>query len=427
MDKLFALLELQHQAQKARSRDALIHTIVNETLKIIPYTQAVFFAPDAISVKLERASGNAVLDAHGIYASTLKKHIKSAMQNGGQDLIILSPQAHQTHGALLRFENDEEGFLGGVWLENGAAYNDAEKRILEELCIIYTQCLALWELRKSAPFFPSFKTRGKWKWPMIAAGIVITFFPVRMSITAPAEVIAKKAQIITAPFDGLIEAVEIEPGDTVKAGDLLASMENKSLEAQMDMAEQEILVAESALSRMQRESLATPEKKANLVELKEEIESKRIARDYAMNMKERSEIKAPADGIAVFSGSHSLKGKPVHTGEKIMTIADPQNYELLIRAPIDSMIKIPENAQASFFLNISPLKKHFANLRSVGYQASADADGLMTYKIIATLPVDKKDMRIGWKGVAHIKGDWTILSYAILRRPIISLRNLMGI
>ena len=50
MDKLFTLLELQHRAQEAQSRDALIHIIINETLKIIPYTQAVFFmTPETFS------------------------------------------------------------------------------------------------------------------------------------------------------------------------------------------------------------------------------------------------------------------------------------------------------------------------------------------------------------------------------------------
>ncbi len=427
MDKLFALLELQHRAQDSQTRDALLHTIVNETLKTIPYTQAVFFSPDTFSIQMERASGNAAIDPQGLYAAAIKKSVSEAIKDKVTRLTLLPAEGNNPHRAILFFRTDVEGFLGGLWLERDTPYSEAEQRILDELTIIYAQCLALWHLRQSTSFLSSFKTQGKWKKYTLIGVAILALLPVRMSLSAPAEIIAKEAQIITAPFDGLIETIEVEPGDEVKAEDLLVTMESQSLQAQMDIAQQEILVAQSALSRMQRESLASPEKKMNLVELQEAIESKRISHDYAQSMKARSEIRAPESGVAVFSGSHSLKGKPVHTGEKIMTIANPAQYELLIRAPVDSMIEISEGSKVSFFLNLSPLKSYKAEIHSIGYQASTDPDGLMTYKILATLPDNQKDMRIGWKGTAHVKGAWTILSYSILRRPLITLRNLMGL
>lgn len=426
MDKLFTLLELQSRAQGAQNREALIHIIINETLKIIPYSQGIFFTPDALSIKLERASGNTVIDAQSLYAAEIKKLIRESMKDEMARVIALSPEHHKTHGGLLFFRTTEEGLLGGVWLEHAAAYSAAEMRILEELAGIYAQALALWYLRKNSSFF-SIGTHGVWKKYVLASLAVLALFPVRLSISAPAEIVAKESEIITAPFDGMIETIKVEPGDQVKQGDILALMESRSLDAQRELAEQEILIAQSALSRMQRESITSPDKKINLVELQQDIESKRISRDYAQSMKERSEILAPSSGIAIFPGSHPLKGKPVKTGEKIMTIAQPDNYELLVRVPVESMMDISEKEQISFFLNVSPLSGHKAVVRNAGYQASADPDGMMTYKIIADLRTDEKNMRIGWKGTAHIKGDWTILSYAILRRPITSLRNLMGI
>lgn len=426
MDKLFALLELQHRAQEAQSRDALVHIIVNETLKIIPYTQAVFFSPDAFSVRLERASGNAVLDPQGLYATDIKKYIGAALKDDRARLVPLDPAHHKTAGAVLFFRTAEEGLLGGLWLENQSPYNDAERRILEELTLSYAQSLALWDLRRASSFLPSFAGQGRWKKIALAALVLLAFLPVRLTISAPAEIVARQAEIVTAPFDGMIEKVDVEPGDAVKEGDLLATMESRSLQAQMDMAEQEILIAQSALSRMQRESLTSPEKKMNLVELQQDIESKKIARDYAQGMKGRSEIRATTGGVAVFSGSHPLEGKPVHTGEKIMTVADPENYELLIRVPVEAMTDIPDEAETSFFLNVSPFVSHGGTIRSIGYQASVDPDGLMTYKLLADL-TERRDMRIGWKGTAHIKGRWTVLSYAMIRRPVITLRNLTGI
>ena len=420
MDKLFTLLEIQHQAQEAQSRDALLHIIVNDTKKLIAYDQAVFWSAEGLTLKLEKISGNAVLDPQSTYAADLRKSLKREM--AAASTVKLLPA-----GAILMFRTGEEGLLGGLWLECATPYSDAEKRILEELSLTYAQAIALWSLRRLSSFFPAFKKNKHTKYAALAAILIAFFFPVRQGITAPAEIVAREAEIVTVPFDGVLETIHVRPGDAVKEGDVLASMEQQSLQSQMDMAAQEMAIVQSALSRVQRESLASPDKKMNLTELQEEIESKKIAYDYAKDLKSRSEIRALNDGIAVFADANALRGKPVHTGDKIMMVADPSEYELLIRVPVDSMVPVKSDAPVKFFLNVAPLGGHKADIRSIGYQATPDADGLLTYKILATLEDNGKDLRIGWKGTAKIKGDWTTLSYTILRRPFIALRNMTGI
>lgn len=425
MEKLFTLLELQHQAQAAQSRDSLIHIIVNETHKLVPYTQAVFWGTQGLMLQLEKVSGNADIDPQGLFAIDLKKKIHKERACAQSLVTILTPDEQGSHGAVLFFRTHEEGLLGGLWLETDKPYNEAEKRILEELAAIYGQCLALWSLRAHARFFGSWKKIKHGKAVALTAAFVLTFLPVRMTITAPAEIVARDAQIVTVPFEGMIGEVLVSPGDEVKEGDKIVSMDQQAIDAQMEMAQQEMMVVQSGLSRLQRESLASPDKKANMIQLQEEIETKRIAYDYAASMKERSDITASRNGIAIFSDAHSLRGKPVRTGDKIMMIADPEDYEVLVRIPAESMVPIDRDSKAVLFLGVSPLASHKIKIENIGYQAGPDADGLLTYKVVAGM--DDKDMRIGWKGTAKIKGDWTVLSYAILHRPILSMRNLMGI
>lgn len=428
MDKLFTLLELQRSAIEAQSRPALLHIIVNETRKLIPYTQAVFWNTHGLGLTLEKMSGNAILDPQSNYAAEVKTSLRS-MIPGQVDVpavVLLDLQKHKTFGALLLFRTAEEGLLGGLWLESDKVYGEPEQRILEEVSATYAQSLALWNLRKSRRFLSSLSGK-KARWMAAAALVILALFPVRLKITAPAEIIAREAEIITAPFDGTIESVKIEPGDTVSVDQVVVTMEHRSLQAQMDMAQQEMAVAQAALSRLQRESLSAPDKKPNLTALQEEIDAKKISYDYARSLRERSDIKAGRSGVAVFSEASGLRGRPVRTGDKIMSLADPAEYELLIRVPVEAMTQVEKDARVKFFLNISPMSGHEAEIRSVGYQASPDADGLLTYKILARLPEGERDFRIGWKGTASITGDWTILSYALLRRPMIALRNLVGV
>jgi len=136
---------------------------------------------------------------------------------------------------------------------------------------------------------------------------------------------------------------------------------------------------------------------------------------------------APDNGVAIFSDKTSLEGRALSMGEKIMTIADPDNQQLLVRIPVQSLLPIADNQPMSFYLNTNPLNHYDGVISTIGYEPSPDPDGLLTYKIRATFDVDQGDLRIGWQGTAKIKSDWSIMGYALLRRPLIALRNILGV
>ena len=160
--------------------------------------------------------------------------------------------------------------------------------------------------------------------------------------------------------------------------------------------------------------------------LQEDIKIKNLEYNYAQKLFERSEIKSKRNGIAIFSDKSTLEGSPFSTGQKIMSIADPKEIELLIRVPIAAMLNLSNATDIKFFLNTAPLNTINATIKSVGYKASSDPDGLMTYKIRGKIPLNH-DLRIGWKGIAKIHTHRTILAYAIFRRPLISLRKMIGL
>lgn len=431
MDKLFTLLELQRQAMEAQTRAGLLHVIVNDTRRLIPYDQALFISMGGLLAQIEKISGNASVDQDGIYATAVKSAVsqlaRSSAAGGQASLVPLDPAEHQKNGAVLLFGTAEEGHLGALWIEHTKAYGEAETRILEEICVTYSRALALWKLRERKIWGLSARLPRSAGWITGGLLLALAFFPVRLTVTAPAEIVPKDAAVVTIPFDGMVEDVLIDPGDEVKKEDVLLRMEQQSLKAQMDLAEQEMRVVQSSLSRAQRESLAAPDRKANLIALQQEIESKKIEYNHAKILTERADIRAARDGVAVFSDAASLRGKPVQAGEKVMMVANPQSYQLLIRVPVDSMIGLDPKAPVTFFLHTSPLSAQRASIESIGYQAGMDPDGLLTYKIVAVMDKNDDNIRIGWKATAKIRGEWTTLSYAILRRPMIALRNLLGV
>ena len=420
MEKLFTLLALQRQALEAKTQQALSHVMVNETLRIISYKQAVFWQKNEDSVSLEKVSGNAVLDEKSSFAQELKSALIPLFSDENEG--IKTFVHNQKSVAVVFLHTPEDGLLGGLWLENDHAFSEAELQILDELSVSYAQSLALRLLRTRSSFFKM----GRLK-QMILVGIFLAaFFPVRQTITAPAEIVPQNANYVTIPYEGMVEKILVAPGSIVEKGQTLALMDNTTLSAQVTMAEQALMVSESSLSRLRREALSHPDKKNDLNLLESEIEEKKIEYEYAKKRQDESKIKATKPGTAVFSDARKLEGKPARMGEVLMMIADPLESELLIRVPVESLIPVEKSAQVRFYLNVSPFSGREAVLTSLGYQASQDPDGLLTYKFRAEIK-NRVGLRIGWQGTAKIKGEWTVLSYALLRRPLIAFRHLAGI
>lgn len=446
MDKALILLQLQKQALQAESLDACVFVIVNRTLNLIPYEQAVFFKSTEDGFRAHAISGNAIIDPKGPYSQFFNRIfgdlLKSNTQKEDSFCITLDATSFTgddaqdwqdlslAHNLLLVLRTPQDGILGCVLLQRAKAFDQPERAVLEELGSGYCYALALQRARLKKGGFSGFslasglnkKTRR-----YIALGLLaLAFLPVRLTITAPAEITAQDSKTLTAPFAGMLMDITIQPGDTVKTGDILGVMDMEELKAAEQSALQALELAQISLSRSRRESLSDSDKKYEISRLQGEIKTRQIEYDYAKTLMERTQIISPQDGIAVFADANALKGKPVAAGQPLMEIADASSLELLIRVPVDAMIPFADQASAGFYPSAAPLSGYKAALITTTYQSSADPDGLMTYKIRAAI-TDPEGLKIGWKGTAKIYGNWSILGYAILRRPLLALRNITGV
>lgn len=444
MDKLLNLLDLQKEAHKAKTIENFGFHVVNNSQKLFPYKQAVFWRLDGRSFHLEKISGNAVLDRNGLYALEIKKYLKREILKKDHNFVkepILTltikdadkgdkdlwKDLFSTHAVITVFATEEDGILGGLWLDCDKAPTPAESKILANLLESYAYTLSnISAIEKKTSFLTSLFSSKKQKFILLAF-LIFFFFPTRLTITAPAEIVADNPYVITAPYDGIMEEIMVDPGDDVHTNMIVAKMDQTSVKAEADRARQSLKTTQTTLSRTGLESLRNEEKRRELQQLRSEIAEKKIELNYAEELLEKTEIMSPVSGVAIFSDANSLEGKPMTTGEKIMVIADPKKAELLIRVPLDSMLPISPESPVEFYLNVSPLKSYSADITSIGYQASQDPDGILSYKVKADFDHSQSDFRIGWEGTAKIQSDWSIMGYAILRKPLIALHNLLGL
>lgn len=431
MDKIIALLDLQKQIRNVENVSDLGFLAANKTHDLIAYKQAVFWMCDGGTVTLKKMSGMGNLDGNGPYALWLKSIISNHLKYNKEPFVYIEKKDDgewvSEHNYVLNFRHKDGDVLGGLWIETTTPIIDNQKELLIEISENYAHALSYIHHRNRTQWLSGWTQMNKVKKIILCLCLIAFFFPVRLSVTAPAEIIADDATVVTMPYEGVLESVYVSPSDKIEDNQLIATIDKTVIQTEFDKANQALKSARAELSRAGIASLSADEKKQDLQGLRAEIAAKKIDMDFAAERLKNTDITAPQSGVAIFSDKTALEGRALQTGEKIMTIADPNNIQLLIRVPTQSMVSVQDGQDISFYLNTAPLSNNHAVITSIGYEPSADPDGLMTYKIRAVMGENVTDVRIGWQGTAKIKTDWTVLGYAMMRRPLIALRNLSGI
>ena len=77
------------------------------------------------------------------------------------------------------------------------------------------------------------------------------WWPVVLSALAPAEVVPRDPQVISAPIDGVVREVLVLPNEPVTAGTPLLQLEDAELQSSVEVAERALLVARAELQTTQ--------------------------------------------------------------------------------------------------------------------------------------------------------------------------------
>jgi hypothetical protein len=128
----------------------------------------------------------------------------------------------------------------------------------------------------------------------------------------------------------------------------------------------------------------------------------------------------------IFTDKSEWIGKPVVVGERIMEVADPQEFELKIDLPVEDAIVLREGAEVEVFLNANPLRAIPAQLIHASYHASILPTNVLAYRVEAEFTDPPEEIRIGWQGTAKIYGEPVTLFFYLFRRPLGILRQTLG-
>ncbi len=438
--KIARLISLEKKTREAKSKDELNFLVVNETREIIDYTTSFLLLKSATDkFHINAISDIASIDrtaplvtfVESIINHKTKKDLKEIesidLEQFSKKIKKQKPKNIPQYLLCIPIFSPQRGLQGYLLLARNKNFNDNENELVQHLSRTYGHAYNTFLTNFSIKNFLKKNFTGKKRWITISVIILIFLFPVRMTSTAPVEVVAKNPFLITSPFDGVVKKIIANNNDQTKPGDLLVLLEDIDLSNEFNLAKQSLQVAEKELLRTRQSSFTDNEQKSRLAELVAQVDLKRVELKSAERKLKNSKIYSEKKGVVIVDRKSDWQGKPVAVGEKILTIADPNNIEFLIWLPVKDSIVINQDANTNIFLDINPMSSYKGNIIRSTYEPELSPEEVLSYKLISSFKGNRDTPRIGLRGTAKVYGNRTILFYYLFRKPITFIRQLIGI
>ncbi|OKH87967.1 efflux RND transporter periplasmic adaptor subunit [Thalassospira sp. TSL5-1] len=434
------LMGIERTIRHVPDLTAFCFAVVSEPRRLIAYQQAVLVKTNGASAfRAVSVSNVPTLDRNAPYIRFVERVLKALAKQGS----LSGATALSAAQLAENLQNDWQEFwpeavlwqplkapdgqdMGGLILIRSQPWQTAELVLLDQLADTIGH--AWYSLKKPAARLQKPRPRLR-KAVAIIAGLValaVLAFPVPQSVIAPADVIAHDPVPVAAPINGVIRNVYVRPNAQVAAGDILFSFEDAELRANYDVALRSVDEAEAELRRASQQAFGDAKGRAEVALRQARLALRKEQAQYAAYQLSQVEVRAPIDGIAVFGDPNRWRGRPVSTGEQVMSLARPDQAELAIFIPVSDAINLEPGAEVRLFLDVDPLHSIPASLELSSYQPVKTADGVLAYRAIARFANDTAPPRIGLKGSAKLLGDKVPLVLFLLRRPLVALRQKIG-
>ncbi len=242
---------------------------------------------------------------------------------------------------------------------------------------------------------------GYWgrKLSLAAIAIVLAFCafargPYRVAAEARVEGAVQRA--LVAPFDGFIAAASVKAGDTVHAGQTLASLDDRDLvlerlrwvtERQQHMAEYD-----QALSRGNRADAGRFHALADEASAQTRLIDEQLI---------RTQIDAPFDGLVVSGDLSQSIGAPARRGDVLFEIAPLDDWRVVLRVPESQIADVVPGQHGKLLVAALPdVALPITVLRIV--PVAEPHDGKTVFRVDAALEATTPRLRPGMEGLGEI-------------------------
>ncbi|MBL8481910.1 MAG: efflux RND transporter periplasmic adaptor subunit, partial [Rhodocyclaceae bacterium] len=232
-----------------------------------------------------------------------------------------------------------------------------------------------------------------------AAGLLViaflTFADGSYRVAARSVVEGEVQRSIVAPFDAYVAGAEVRAGQRVKAGELLAALDDRDLQLERQKWQSESEQAE----RKYREALAHHERSEARI-LAAQLDAAQVQLNLAENKIARARLTAPFDGVVVSGDLSQMLGSPVEKGKVLFEVAPLDAYRVILKVPEDDIRQVRVGQSGQIVLAGMADRSLPFTVKNIGVALAEEGRNL--FRVEAQLTDAVRDLRPGMEGVGKI-------------------------
>ncbi|WP_418132857.1 HlyD family efflux transporter periplasmic adaptor subunit [Variovorax sp. 375MFSha3.1] len=234
---------------------------------------------------------------------------------------------------------------------------------------------------------------------------ILLLWPVADRVTAHTVIEGRTRQVVTAPFEGFIEHVQVRPGEQVSKGQLLARLDDRELKLEQRRYSSERNQAAGKLRQAMAEhdAPAVALAQADVQQAEAQlalVESKLL----------RAGLVAPMDGLVVTGDWAQQIGGPVEIGKEMFEIATTGGYRVVLHVPDRDIARVKVGQNGILRLTGQPHATYDFEVKRVTATAKVE-EGVNGFRVEAEWRGDVPALSPGMQGVGKVEvGKASLLS-----------------
>lgn len=248
---------------------------------------------------------------------------------------------------------------------------------------------------------------------LAGAAALVLLMPVPDSVSAPLTIEPLVRRAVTAPANARIEAVKVEPGDAVTAGQLLVQLDSQPIVREREESQSALQAAAGEAGRARADGDVDAERIA-------QFKVAQLAAQLALldARLAETEIAAPIAGIVGGEDLRRRIGASVQRGELLFTIAGAKGNRADIRVADSDIDRVAVGHRVSMALAARPLSRIGGSIVRI-YPLAEVIEGRNVFRAVAAIDAGDSDgLRAGMAGSASIRSGWSPLAWQALRAPV---------
>lgn len=248
---------------------------------------------------------------------------------------------------------------------------------------------------------------------------ILVLVPISYRVSARTVIEGEIQRVVAAPFEGFVGAAYARAGDTVKAGQPLAQLDDRELRieeakwsSERDQHDNRLreAMANHDLTAMQVVGAQLRQSSAQLALVTEKIA--------------RAQLTAPFDGIVVSGDLSQQIGAPVETGKKLFEVAPLQSYRIILQVDEREIRHLRMGQEGRLVMTGIAGEPMDFKVAKVTPVATAQ-DGRNFFRVEAALAEASPRLRPGMEGIGKVEvGDrslWWVLTHSFTDWLILTL------